>query len=175
MRIRALVLDDDRMIRGLLWHALDSRGCEVITFPDPGSCPLHLAATCPCPAAEACADLIISDVQMPNANGLDFVEAQKAKGCRCQHIALMSGGWTDAERRRARELGCKVFAKPFHLGDIYAWLDEVAEGLDPTRKLSDWFQPDALPSEPPAVRLESSRGVRQDNGVSKARDRWLTV
>ena len=65
--------------------------------------------------------------------------------------------------------------RPFHLGDIYAWLDEVAEGLDPSRKLSDWFQTEALPSEPPAVRLESSRGVRQDNGVSKARDRWLTV
>ena len=160
MRMRALVFDDNRMIRGLLWHALDRRGCEVLAFADPASSPLHLAATCACSATETCADLIIADLQMPNVSGPDFVAAQKAKGCRCQHFALVSGAWTDADRRRARELGCKVFAKPFHLGDIYAWLDEVAESLDPGRKLADWFQPDPLPSKPSALPLESPLGVR---------------
>jgi hypothetical protein len=47
------------------------------------------------------------------------------KGCRCRHIALISGCWSEAELGRAKELRVKVFAKPFRAREVDAWLAGV--------------------------------------------------
>jgi DNA-binding response OmpR family regulator len=138
MRPRALIFDDDLMIRQMLWTACDRRGYEVFTFPDPAVCPLHVNDGCSCTSEGTCADIIISDLDMPNVKGLDFVEKLLGKGCRCRHIALMSGAWSDSDIARAAELGCKLFAKPFHIGQITAWLEQVERELSPDRRLHDW-------------------------------------
>ena len=41
----------------------------------------------------------------------------------------MSDFMTDQDKLRAKELGCKVFIKPFRLDEIYRWLDEVEATL----------------------------------------------
>lgn len=138
MRPRALIFDDDPMIRQMLWSIFDRRGYEVLTFPDPGLCPLHLKCGCTCGAETACTDLILSDLEMPCVKGLDFVEALVRKGCHCRHIALMSGAWSRHDIARASGLGCKLFAKPFHLSEILDWLAEVEGTLAPDRKLQEW-------------------------------------
>jgi DNA-binding response OmpR family regulator len=137
MRLRALVFDDDPMIRTLLWEILDGRGYQVFTFPDPGLCPLYAARECACPTIGACTDVIISDLQMPNVKGLDFVEALRAKGCHCSAIALMSGEWSEDDRRRGRDIGCALFAKPFAIADLAEWLDTVESAVKPGRELVD--------------------------------------
>ena len=115
MRIRVFVFEDNEAIRSILWQLLDSPGYEVFTFPDPGLCPLHLAAGCRCPEDQACGDIIISDVNMPNITGLEFVENQMKKGCKVKNVALMSGAWSDSDFQYAQSLGCQLFHKPFRL------------------------------------------------------------
>ena len=138
MRLRALIFDDDAAIRGLLWAALDHRRYQVFTFPDPGVCPLYSARHCTCPASGACADVIISDLEMPAVKGLDFVEALRRKGCHCAAIALMSGNWSDADRIRSEAIGCKLLTKPFTLGELIAWLVQVEGAVEASRVLVDW-------------------------------------
>ena len=83
---------------------------------------------------------------MPEVRGLEFVQAQLKKGCKCHHIALISGGWSEAEQLQARQLGCQVFSKPIQIAQIQKWsdaiqkwLDAVEEKLDPERELFDKF------------------------------------
>lgn len=135
MRPRALVFDDDSLIRHLLWRYLDRRGYEVFTFPDPGLCPLHAKDRCLCDQETTCTDIILSDLNMPNVKGLDFVEELFAKGCRCHNIALMSGAWSEHDVARANSLGCKLFSKPFTIAEIQKWLVQVEGRLTPDRKL----------------------------------------
>ena len=87
---RVLVFDDDESTRKLLWEYFDSRKYEVFTFPHPKSCALSDLQSCACPIHQACADIIISDLNMPFMKGLDFLEQQIRKGCKCKHLALMS-------------------------------------------------------------------------------------
>ena len=138
MRTRVLIFDDDPLIRQMLWAVCDRRDYEVFTFPDPGLCPLHTVERCPCGEDEICADIILSDLAMPNVPGLDFVESMIHKDCRCPRIALMSGSWSEDDIARARNLGCRLFAKPFHISQIVEWLDEVERLLSPNRRLYSW-------------------------------------
>ena len=115
MSYRVLIFDDDQNIRKLMWTLFDSRGYEVFTFPHPGSCPLNHVDNCLCSEGESCSDVIISNLEMPNLNGLDFIEKQVKKGCRCSNIALMSGNITDAQTVRAQSLESQIFNKPIDI------------------------------------------------------------
>ena len=135
MRLRALIFDDEPLIRRLLWSICDRRGYEVFTFPDPGICPLQRETTCPCLEHMTCSDIIVSDLEMPLVNGLDFIESLLGKGCRCHHIALISGTWCDQDLARAEKLGCAFFEKPFRIEEFIAWLARVERSIAPGRQL----------------------------------------
>ena len=138
MRHRAVIFEDDALIRFALWKLFDDRGYEVFTFPEPGMCPLHVARECPCPADTSCSDLIISDVNMHGANGIDFLERLIQKGCRQRHIALMSGSFSEADLTRASRLGCTPFSKPLAMAALTAWVEEIERSIPPERKLFTW-------------------------------------
>jgi DNA-binding NtrC family response regulator len=139
MNYRVLIFDDEKGIRQMLWLLFDNRGYEVFTFPNPTLCPISKEEVCPCGDEKACSDIILSDVNMPVKNGLEFLEEQIKKGCKCNHIALMSGAFTDESVFKAKSLGVKIFKKPFKITEIINWLDQIAKDIDPERKLSDWF------------------------------------
>ena len=139
VRYRALIFEDDDASRALLWELCDERGYEVFTFPDPGACPLFHQTFCECPLEESCCDFLISDLNMPVASGLDYIERQKRKGCRCPHIALITGTSSLADVRAAEGLGCKVFPKPLSIEKLYEWLDRCESQIRDGRKLSDWL------------------------------------
>jgi CheY-like chemotaxis protein len=121
MNYRALIFDDQKEIRQILWSLFDSRGYEVFTFSHPAACPLSEEELCPCPTEQACTDVILSDMNMPIKNGLDFLEDQIKKGCKCKHFALMSGAF-----------------KPLKLKEVMNWLT-IEKDIDQKRKLSNWF------------------------------------
>jgi CheY-like chemotaxis protein len=150
MRIRAVIIDDEPLMRQLLEDVCEMRGYEVFTFPDPGKFPLHASNRCPCPSGTVCADIVISDLRMPNVNGLDFLDGLVRKGCRNLHYALISGHWTEAAASRAKQLGCKVFGKPFDIRDITQWLEEVEALIAPERELFNWNKTEQIinPTEP---------------------------
>jgi len=139
MNYRAFIFDDMKEIRKILWKLFDNRGYEVFTFPDPASCPLSEEEVCPCSSEETCTDVILSDVNMPTKKGIDFLEEQIQKGCRCKHFALMSGVFTDGDVSKAKSLGIKIFKKPFKLKEVINWLDQIENDIDPKRKLSNLF------------------------------------
>jgi CheY-like chemotaxis protein len=116
----------------------DDRGYEVVTFPEPGLCPLHVVQECPCPAGTTCTDLIISDVNMSGTNGIDFVEGLIQKGCRQRHIAIMSGNFSEADLARTSRFGCTLFSKPLAMDALTAWVEEAERSIPAERKLYDW-------------------------------------
>lgn len=94
--------------------------------------------TCACPDGQSCTDIILTDINMPNMKGLDFVESQRAKGCNCQHVALMSGDFTSDDEKRAKKLGLGSFRKSFQIAEVFHWLDEAEEKIKPHRRLTEF-------------------------------------
>jgi CheY-like chemotaxis protein len=139
-KLRIILLEDNEAVRSVLSQALDRRGYEVFSFSNPMICPLQLKPECRCDENQACTDIIVSDMDMPNMTGLGFIENQKKRNCKCQYIALMSGRWTESDLQRAHELGCKTLAKPFPFHEFFEWLDEVERKIESTRELRNWFQ-----------------------------------
>ena len=146
-KLRIILLDDNEAVRSVLSRILDDRGYEVFAFANPAICPLQVMPECRCGPNQTCTDIIVSDLDMPNMTGLDFIENQIKKNCKCQHVVLMSGSWTEQDLFRAHELGCKTFAKPFPFEEFYEWLDEIEKRIESTRVLCNWFQEPNLLSE----------------------------
>lgn len=139
MNYRAFIFDDMKEIRKMLWKLFDNRGYEVFTFRHPALCPLSEQEVCPCSSEETCADVILSDGNMPIKKGINFLEEQIKKGCRCKHFGLMSGEFSEEDVSKAKSLGIKLFKKPFKLAQIINWLDQIEKDTDKKRKLSNWF------------------------------------
>jgi CheY-like chemotaxis protein len=135
---RILIFDDHQEILDLLTAVFDSRGYEVMTYPHPGACPIVDNENCSCPDGQSCTDIILTDINMPVMKGLDLIEKQLDKGCQCRHLALMSGDFTSDDLKRAEELGLKFFQKPFDITDVFKWLDQIEEDINPQRKLTDY-------------------------------------
>ncbi len=91
MKTRAIVLEDDDNIRSLISSILNKRGYQVCAYQEPGACPLNLKHNCPCPLEHACGDIIITDINMPNISGLNFIENLLNQGCKINNFMLMSG------------------------------------------------------------------------------------
>lgn len=123
--MNAVILDDEPMVLALLRGVLGRRGYSVEAYSTPIRCPLYSAPGCPCEPQVPCPDVILTDFDMPLVNGIEFVEHLKMKGCKCRHIALISGLLTDATRLKAQPLGVTVFAKPFQLKGLTAWLADA--------------------------------------------------
>lgn len=137
MKPRILIFEDNDILRSTLKYILTERGYEVFTFSKPKMCQALDSVTHTCPADYACADVIISDVNMPTKTGLDLIKERLQKGCKVKYRALMSADWTDSDLKSAHELGCYIFHKPFDLSKMLEWLEDCTNGLDPARKLSD--------------------------------------
>ena len=137
MKSRVLIVEDDDILRSILENLLDSHGYEVFTFSDPGMCPVSGSVNHNCPLDHACADIIISDVNMPTQTGLELMEDRKQKGCKTKYRALMSGDWTDFNLKYAQELDCRLFHKPFNFEEILQWLDDCRKQIAPNRTLSN--------------------------------------
>ena len=99
--IRAMIFDDDLEIRSLLRAIFELRGYEVLTFAHAFVCQM-----CQCQKGAVPADIIICDIPMPGLTGVDFLEHQSMKGCRSKNLDLMSGSWSESDRRRAMNLDC---------------------------------------------------------------------
>ena len=103
---------------------LERRGFDVMAFDNPLEFPAYTSTNCPC---ALCPDIIISDVDMPKVNGLQFVETVINKGCKCKHIALVTGkGLEEEDLHKMAKLNVRCFQKPFDLDEFDAWLLRTA-------------------------------------------------
>jgi len=134
MRPRAFIFDPDNAYRYRIWEVLDIRGYEVFTSPVSSLCVKDLHPHERCEKLHSCADIIFSDLKIPGDFALKTVEGQISRGCKCRHFALLNGDWIKEDWETAKQLGCKIFEKPF-TKRLLDWLDIIEKDIDTTRKL----------------------------------------
>lgn len=137
MTTRVLVFEDDDVTRKLLSTYLNAQGYEVLDFPSPKTCALVSEKACSCPRDSACADIVITDMNMPGMNGLELIRHQKTKGCKApsRNKAVVSANLTPEQKSAFSELGCCFIQKPFRLSRIREWTSGCEENISPARKL----------------------------------------
>lgn len=167
MEPRIIVLEDNDGIRQSLTMLLKKYGYEVVAASEPTICPIYSTAEESCSHEDACGDFLLTDNQMPNMTGLDFIEAQSQRGCKgvIANKAVMSGSWSVEDRERAERFGCKILNKPFHIKEIIEWLEERKTLLSPDRKL-------AILSPQPAP---SSLKARGDDNSLPVSQKWSNL
>ena len=146
LKARILVFEDNDTLRNTLKHLLNDLNYEVHTFADPGMCPMYYSSDHRCLQDDACSDIILSDVHMPVETGLEFIRKRLNHGCKIKFRALMSADWNDSDLQIAKDIGCKVFNKPFDIAELLNWLDSCRRQIDHKRALAA-FKPPALTQE----------------------------
>lgn len=109
-----LVVDDDRTIRKLLALAFAKEGFDTVTAGN-GRSALKQLETQP-------VDLVVTDIFMPEKDGLEFICDMKARQPNVKVIAI-SGGSTptgpDSHLSMARHLGAaEIMSKPVSMEDL---------------------------------------------------------
>lgn len=140
LKLRALIFEDENALRNALCQYLKRIGFEVVSFSDPCFSLFCSASQCPCLENQTCADVLISDIRMPQTYGVQFIQDLLNKGCRFKNIMIMSADFTMPEYRQSVELGFNTIEKPFSFNEIKVWLDECKKNIDPNRKLKNWYR-----------------------------------
>lgn len=118
---RILVIDDDAQFRSMIRTLLERQDYDVLEAPD-GEAGIKLFEG-------QGADLIVTDIVMPNKEGLETIMELRRKVPRPKIIAVSGGGRIGPESylQLAEKFGAvKVFSKPF---DLKAFLQAVKESL----------------------------------------------
>jgi DNA-binding response OmpR family regulator len=131
--IRILVIDDEDEVRQVLRQMLVREGFEVVDAPD-GKAGLKLFREHP-------AEVVITDIIMPEKDGLETMEEIRKNCPETKIIAISGGGRLEPSfyLDLARRLGaCRTLYKPFALEEIVAAVQEVmGVGIGSTEKSAE--------------------------------------
>lgn len=114
---KLLLVDDEPLVTEELQEALEFEGYSVAT----ADC--VEAALMACDGASF--DLVITDLKMPGAGGLDLIRALNDRGSPpC--IVVLSGHGAESNREKAMQLGAAAcFAKPVDPDDLVVRIEEI--------------------------------------------------
>lgn len=116
-----LIVDDEDAVRGLLTKTLTGAGYKVFAASD-GKQALDIFH-------KQDIDLVITDLIMPNIEGIEVIrEIRSYKQRTVKIIAISGGGVVDAEEylKTARRLGADhVLGKPFTIDDLLEAVHQV--------------------------------------------------
>ena len=118
--MRILVIDDDEQMRILLRQVMEWAGYEVIEAADGREGMLK--------QRKQPADLVITDLIMPEQEGLETITSLKKEYPQVKIIAISGGGriGPDAYLPAAQELGAdRVFSKPFDVRELATCVREL--------------------------------------------------
>ncbi len=116
---RVLLIDDDAEVRDMVRKALRSAGHEVIVSEDGRE-----GAKC---FRKTPADVVITDMVMPNEDGIETIKALKREFPDVRIIAMSGGSARGGMLSAARHLGAvAVIEKPFTKTEL---LDAVEKAL----------------------------------------------
>jgi CheY-like chemotaxis protein len=114
---RVLVAEDDAPMRDLLLLVLRERGYAVDCVSSGSQLMRVLSQRRPDGSLAEPFDLIVTDVRMPGASGLDAVDQLRREGGITPVIAVTAFPH-DATRNRAKRLEIRLLAKPFDLDSL---------------------------------------------------------
>jgi DNA-binding NtrC family response regulator len=117
-----LIIDDDAQFRSMLRQRLERAGYEVLEAPD-GRVGMRVFR-------EERAHLVITDIVMPEKEGLETIGALRRERPDVKIVAVSGGGWIGPQGylHMAKVLGAHhTFSKPF----------DWSEMLDAVRELTD--------------------------------------
>ena len=131
---RIIIFDDDTMILELLNDYFSRMNFEVQCFSQPILCP-------PCENTNPCADIIITDFQMPRINGFELLNHQNQQGCtiNIKNKAIVSGVLPEEHKDKVSELAGAFFEKPFALQEIAAWTKECIRRVNLSQPLCNYY------------------------------------
>ena len=112
---RVILAEDDAEMRQLVAETLEHEGFQVDAVADGGRLLVEISQQIAHQLDDV--DLIVSDIRMPVASGLQIVEALRAARC-WTPVILMTAFGDDAARAHAERLGAWLFDKPFELADL---------------------------------------------------------
>ena len=128
---RVLLAEDDIDMRRLVVEALEAWGCVVDAVADGGRLLVEISHRIPDQLADV--DLIVSDIRMPVASGLQIVEALRTAHC-WTPVILMTAFGDEGTRAHAERLGALLFDKPFDLDDLRDAVEKIL-GVVATRRV----------------------------------------
>ncbi len=117
---RILAVDDSRTLREMLTNCLTAAGHEVITACDGVE---GLAAL-----REFHPDIVITDLNMPIMDGLDFIEAARSEDAgRGVPLLLLTTETATELKLRARAIGATGWlTKPFNEAQVLGLIEQLA-------------------------------------------------
>ncbi len=118
--MRALVVDDEPLIRDLLTRFLSRRGFAVVAMSDGEEALEDLRNTR--------ADLLLLDIYLPKIDGLGVLESIRDEAIEVGTIWTITGKADDDSVKKSLELGAaEVFTKPLNLPHL-DWLLQLEQG-----------------------------------------------
>ena len=121
---RILVVDDDRVMLSLILGLLRHEGYHLLDKAVSGKEALERCRAAP-------PDIIFLDIEMPEMNGIETLEALQQQGVRA-HVVLVSGSPTAQYVMAAREHRVAGFVvKPVSPKSITDAIDKCLKNVDP--------------------------------------------
>ncbi|MDQ6787931.1 MAG: response regulator [Acidobacteriota bacterium] len=120
--VNILLVEDEEQLRSMLKEVLQGAGHEVREAEN-GKVAMNLFARQP-------ADLVITDLIMPEKEGLEIIRELKRSNLNVKIIAISGGGRNDAQDylELARRFGADhILAKPFSNREILDVVDKLVE------------------------------------------------
>jgi DNA-binding NtrC family response regulator len=116
-----LIVDDEAELRALLNNLFSLAGAEVLTA-DNGRCAFRVLE-------EKRVDAVISDVRMPEADGMELLGWIRKRDLKVPHVFLLTG-FSDVTTEQAVEQGATaLLQKPF---DVRQLMQLVSNALNDT-------------------------------------------
>ncbi len=136
---RVLVFDDEPIVLNMLNVMFTEMGYEVLSYRTPKVCPIYEDNTKCCVYNDPCADIVITDYDMPGMNGLQLIEEQCQRSCKIdiKNKAIISGFPGVGRIDRMKKLGCTFMPKPFEISEFLKWIDECEKIINLSKPLAN--------------------------------------